>query len=61
MPAQRVDRLGGMLVFAQFVCIAMLVCGGGWLLPWWGWLLFASCIVVFLLAPGAPASLPAQP
>lgn len=50
MPAQRVDRLGGVLVLVQFGCIAVLVFGGRWLLPWWGWLLFASGVIVFLLA-----------
>lgn len=50
MPAQRVDRLGGLLVLVQFAGIAVLVFGGSWMLPWWGWLLFASGIIVFLIA-----------
>ena len=50
MPGQHADPLGGILVLVQFVCIAVLVLGGSWLLPWWAWLLFALGIIVFLLA-----------
>jgi protein-S-isoprenylcysteine O-methyltransferase Ste14 len=50
MPGPRAERLGGILVLLQFVCIAVLVFGGGWLLPWWAWALFAIGIIVFLLA-----------
>lgn len=30
------------LVVGQFSCIAVLLLGGGWALPWWAWLLFAA-------------------
>lgn len=43
----------GLLVFAQFACIAMLLFGGGWDLPWWAWALFAAGLLVFVLAAAA--------
>lgn len=38
------------LVSGQFSCIAVLLFGGGWELPWWAWSLFAMGLVVFAWA-----------
>ncbi|MBK9420825.1 MAG: isoprenylcysteine carboxylmethyltransferase family protein [Flavobacteriales bacterium] len=50
MPTAPKDTIGALLVFGQFACIAVLLVGGGWNLPWWGWALFALGLLVFLLA-----------
>ena len=50
MPTAPKDNIGALLVFGQFACIAVLLVGGGWNLPWWGWALFALGLLVFLLA-----------
>ena len=39
-----------LLVIAQFSCIAVLLFGGGWDLPWWAWALFGTGLLVFTLA-----------
>lgn len=38
------------LVLGQFACIAVLLFGGGWQLPWWAWLVFATGLLVFIAA-----------
>ncbi len=38
------------LVIAQFTCIAVLLFGGRWALPWWAWALFISGLGVFAWA-----------
>ena len=38
------------LVFAQFTCIALLVFGGDWLIPWWALLLFVAGVLILLWA-----------
>ena len=43
----------GLLVIAQFICIAVLLFGGGWVLPWWAWAFFAAGLLVFVLAAAA--------
>ncbi|MEO5585446.1 MAG: isoprenylcysteine carboxylmethyltransferase family protein [Flavobacteriales bacterium] len=53
MSTARHDPLGALLVFGQFACIAVLLFGGGWDLPWWGWALFALGLLVFFLAATA--------
>ncbi|MGV9011911.1 MAG: methyltransferase family protein [Flavobacteriales bacterium] len=53
MPTAHKDNIGALLVFGQFACIAVLLVGGGWNLPWWGWALFALGLLVFLLAATA--------
>jgi len=40
----------GLLVLAQFTCIALLVFGGEWLLPWWALLLFAAGVLILIWA-----------
>ncbi len=39
-----------LLVFGQFGSIAVLLFGGGWLLPWWAWLVFATGLGLFIWA-----------
>ena len=39
-----------LLVFAQFACIAVLLFGGSWFLPWWAWSIFGLGLIVFFLA-----------
>ncbi len=39
--------LAPVLVIVQFTCIAVLLFGGGWQLPWWAWSLFSLGLVVF--------------
>lgn len=46
-----------LLVLAQFTCIALLVFGGDWLIPWWALLLFVAGVLILLWAAvslGAP-------
>lgn len=50
MAPARKDMFGALLVFGQFACIAVLLFGGGWILTWWGWTMFALGMLVFLLA-----------
>ncbi|HRH70369.1 MAG: hypothetical protein JNL43_08845 [Flavobacteriales bacterium] len=38
------------LVLGQFGSIAVLLFGGGWQLPWWGWGLFMLGLLVFAWA-----------
>lgn len=38
------------LVFGQFGSIAVLLFCGGWLLPWWSWLVFATGLLLFAWA-----------
>lgn len=38
------------LVIAQFSCIAVLLFGGDWDLPWWSWAIFLLGWTVFLWA-----------
>lgn len=38
------------LVLAQFSCIAVLLFGGGWALPWWAWSFFITGLGVFAWA-----------
>ncbi len=38
------------LVFGQFASIAVLLFGGGWLLAWWAWLVFATGLGIFIWA-----------
>ncbi|MBP6312313.1 MAG: isoprenylcysteine carboxylmethyltransferase family protein [Flavobacteriales bacterium] len=40
----------GLLVFGQFACIAVLLFGGSFELPWWGWVIFCAGLLVFLSA-----------
>ncbi|MEO8590148.1 MAG: methyltransferase [Flavobacteriales bacterium] len=42
-----------LLVLGQFGSIAILLFGGGWLLPLWAWALFALGLVIFFLAVAA--------
>ncbi|MBL8001448.1 MAG: isoprenylcysteine carboxylmethyltransferase family protein [Flavobacteriales bacterium] len=35
------------LVLGQFTCIALLLFGGPWAMPWWAWSLFAVGLGVF--------------
>lgn len=42
--------VSGILVFGQFACIAVLIFGGSWELPWWGWSIFGTGLLVFLAA-----------
>lgn len=39
-----------LLVLGQFGCIAILLFGGSWLMPWWAWCLFTLGWVIFLWA-----------
>lgn len=39
-----------LLVAGQFGSIAVLLFGGGWSLPWWAWLLFATGLLLFAWA-----------
>jgi protein-S-isoprenylcysteine O-methyltransferase Ste14 len=39
-----------LLVFGQFGAIAVLLAGGSWLLPWWGWVFFVSGLALFAWA-----------
>ncbi|MBL7986383.1 MAG: isoprenylcysteine carboxylmethyltransferase family protein [Flavobacteriales bacterium] len=39
-----------LLVSGQFGSIAVLLVGGGWHLPWWAWLLFATGLALFTWA-----------
>ncbi len=38
------------LVFGQFGCIAVLLFGGGWHLPFWAWGIFGLGLLVFVWA-----------
>ncbi|MCI1753561.1 MAG: hypothetical protein LKM36_12065 [Flavobacteriales bacterium] len=53
MSPARKDNLGALLVFGQFACIAVLLFGGGWVLPWWAWALLVLGLLVFFLAATA--------
>ena len=44
------EMISRLLVFCQFACIAVLLFGGSFELPWWGWLIFSTGLVVFLAA-----------
>lgn len=39
-----------LLVIGQFGSIAVLLFGGGWLLPWWAWCPFGLGLLVFVWA-----------
>jgi len=39
-----------LLVLGQFASIAVLLFGGGWLLPWWAWLVFVTGLGLFTWA-----------
>ena len=41
---------GKLLVFGQFACIALLLFGGGWSMPFWAWAIFALGLIVFAAA-----------
>ena len=53
MTPARKDPFGALLVFGQLAYIAVLAFGVGWTLPWWGWVLFALGLLVFILAATA--------
>ena len=42
-----------LLVVGQFVCIAALLFGGGWRLPFWAWGVFTIGLGVFVWATGS--------
>ncbi len=39
-----------LLVLGQFTCIAVLLFGGAWDLPWWAWALFLTGLSLFAWA-----------